>query len=92
MFAIVNLATGEMMPVGGSKAEFSASKAPRLFARKVDALNAIACWKMGYWQNDIDQYGDGDGLVPCYGKWNEAIVERRAAINAEVREVRLEIL
>ena len=92
MFMIVDLATGDRLPVGGSKAEFSRDKPPRLFRRRADAVNCLACWKQGLWFNDIDQYGDGDGPKPYEGKFNVERAAKRQAMNTAVVAVRLEVL
>lgn len=91
LFLIQNMDTGERLPVGGSTAEFSHTKAPRLFHRKVDAINCLECWKEGFWWNDIDSYGDGNGLEPARYKGNNERSIKRKAMNLAIRSVRIEV-
>ena len=92
MFMIVNLDTGERLPAGGTSAEFSRDKAPRLFRLKGHAVNALECWKAGMWYNKIDDYGDGEGPMPYESQTNFARAKQRQALNTAVVQVRLEVL
>lgn len=92
MFVIQDRATGGLLPSGGSSAEFSRDKAPRLFRRRGDAANALNCWRMGLWYNDIDQYGEGSGPVPYDNERNRTLAAKRQAMNLHVVPVRLEVL
>lgn len=94
MFMIVNLDTGERLPVAkcASRAEFSATKPPRLFARKSDAINALACWNEGIWFHSVDSYGESEGPMPSTGKFNVERSAKRKAMNTAVVAVRLEVL
>ena len=89
MFIISDPATGAVMPVGGSKAEPSTTKVPRLFPRRCDAANALACWEEGRWRFYTDLYGETEGPMPGDSPYNKKLSAERKARGLEVFEVRL---
>lgn len=91
MFIIRDPATGATMPVGGSKAEPSLTKAPRLFRRRCDAANALACWEAGRWHCYYDSEGEPEGPMPRDSRSNMKLSEERKARGLEVFEVRLTV-
>lgn len=89
MFIIRDPATGAVMPVGGSKAETSTTKVPRLFRRRCDAANALACWEEGRWHCYYDSDGEPEGPMPWDSPNNAKLSAERKARGLEVFEVRL---
>ncbi|TXH82302.1 MAG: hypothetical protein E6Q77_06640 [Rhizobium sp.] len=93
MFMIVDRATGMRLPAGGTKAEFSATRAPRLFHRRVDAINAMQCWREGRWRLTWGDPDDGAWPEPPRDtERNREIAAARKAMDIAVVEVRLEVI
>lgn len=94
LFVIMDRATGRYLPRAkrASYVEFSDETEPRLFTRRGSAVNAMRCWKKGYWRTKVTGYGfeyDKSTPFPDVSDKSREVAERRSAMDLAVVEVRI---
>lgn len=97
---IQDMATGQRLPHGGTRAEFTNDLPPRLFPSRAAAHSALRKWLEGHWRSTREweatgEYSEGyyvQGLpAPLAAPYNVELRAKRQAMNIQIRPVRLEV-
>jgi hypothetical protein len=92
LFMIQDRATGYGLPHGGTRAEFTGDKPPRLFTKRSAAGTALRAWRQGHWRLFCEDPEDGALPEPLDSKFNRERAAKRQAMDLAVVEVRLEVV